>query len=199
METRVVQNVDEALIAAKAIGYPIVLKRDGFFHRTEVEAVKTDIRNDGEMKKAFQDLADTESDATQFPFLVQKYLHGVEVIAGFKKDPHMGPSVIFGIGGIFAEALDDISIRLPPLSMADAYEMIGEVKGSRILSGYRGKRKADIDALARMLVNLSRIAVDLKDRISELDMNPLFVLDEGKGVIAADIKIVLDEKPTKQV
>ena len=86
----------------------------------------------------------------------------------------MGPSVIFGIGGIFAEALDDISIRLPPLSMVDAYEMIGEVKGSRILSGYRGKSKADIDALARMLVSLSRIAVDLKDRISELDMNPAF-------------------------
>ncbi len=193
------QSVEEVLSAAKIIGYPVVLKRDGFFHRTEVEAVKTDIRNSEELNKAFQDLASVEPDTTRFPFLVQKYLHGVEVIAGFRKDPQMGPSVIFGIGGIFAEALDDISIRLPPLNMEDAYEMIREVKGSRILSGYRGGHKKDIDALARMLVNLSLIAVDFKDRISELDMNPLFVLDEGKGVIAADIKIVLDEKPVKQV
>jgi len=111
----------------------------------------------------------------------------------------MGPSVIFGIGGIFAEALDDISIRLPPLSIEDAHEMIREVKGSLLLSGYRGGRKKDIDALAQTLVNLSRFAVDFKDRISELDMNPIFVLDEGRGVKAADIKIVLDEKSAKQV
>ena len=199
VETRIARNVEEVLSAAKIIGYPVVLKRDGFFHRTEVEAVKTDIRNNEELNKAFQDLAIVEPDTTRFPFLVQKYLRGVEVIAGFRKDPQMGPSVIFGIGGIFAEALDDISIRLPPLSIEDAHEMIREVKGSLLLSGYRGGRKKDIDALAQTLVNLSRFAVDFKDRISELDMNPIFVLDEGRGVKAADIKIVLDEKSAKQV
>lgn len=199
VETRAVRNPDEALSAARAISYPIVLKRDGYFHRTEINAVKTDIRNDEELIRAFQDLASIEPDPERFPFLVQKYTHGVEVIIGLKKDPQMGQCIIFGIGGIFAEALDDLSIRLPPLNIDDARDMIQEVKGSRLLFGYRGEQKRDVDALAQSIVNLSRIAVDLKNQLTEMDINPLFVLDQGKGVKAADVKIVLDEKSIKQV
>ncbi len=198
VETQSVQKLGGVLEAAKAIGYPVVLKRDGLFHRTEVDAVKTDIRNEKELEMAFQELTGVEPDIVRFPFLVQKYVRGVETIIGSRKDPQMGTCVIFGMGGIFTEVLDDVSIRLPPLSIENAYEMIGEVKGSRLLSGYRGKQKADISALARALVSLSQMAIDLKDRVSEIDINPLFVLSEGSGVVPADIKIVLDEN-AKQV
>ncbi|MNC89067.1 hypothetical protein D3C83_49610 [compost metagenome] len=93
---------------------------------------------------------------------------------------------MFGLGGIFAEVLKDVAFRLAPVTPSAAREMIAEIKGYPVLAGARGKPPADIDALADTLVRLSALAVDLEGELAELDVNPLFVMEKGKGVIAAD-------------
>ena len=96
---------------------------------------------------------------------------------------------MFGLGGIFAEIMKDVSFRLAPVTLSMAREMIAEIKGYPLLTGARGRAHADIDALADAIVKLSALAVDLKDHVAELDINPLFVMERGKGVRAADALI----------
>ena len=122
--------------------------------------------------------------------LVQEMLRGgTEAILGITNDPLFGPAVMFGLGGIFAEIMKDVSFRLAPVTPAMAREMISEIKGYPLLTGARGRGHADVDALADAIVKLSALAVDLKDHVAELDINPLFVMEKGKGVKAADALI----------
>jgi acetyltransferase len=122
--------------------------------------------------------------------LVQEMVGGgIETIVGVTNDPLFGPAVMFGLGGIFAEVLKDVSFLLAPITPAMAREMIEEIKGYPVLAGARGKPPADVDALADALVKLSALAVDLKDSVAELDINPLIVLPKGSGVKAADALI----------
>jgi len=114
---------------------------------------------------------------------------GVEAILGVTNDPLFGPAVMFGLGGIFAEVLKDVSFRLAPVTASVAREMIEEIAGYPVLAGARGRPRADIGALVDAIVQLSALAVDLKDQVAELDINPLFVFGEGKGVKAADALI----------
>jgi acyl-CoA synthetase (NDP forming) len=104
-------------------------------------------------------------------------------------DPLFGPAVMFGLGGIFAEVLKDVAFRLAPVTPSVAREMISEIKGYPVLAGARGKPAADVDALADAIVRLSALAIDLKDHLAELDINPLFVMEKGQGVKAADALI----------
>jgi acyl-CoA synthetase (NDP forming) len=105
---------------------------------------------------------------------------------------------MFGLGGIFAEVLHDVTFRLAPVTAAAAREMISEIKGYPLLAGARGKPSADVDALAETIVRLSALAIDLKDHVAELDVNPLFVMERGMGVIAADALIRLSREGVKQ-
>ena len=108
------------------------------------------------------------------------------MILGIKRDPLFGPVVLCGLGGILVEVLNDIVIGIPPLSHDQARTMIGRLRGYAILGGVRGKPPADVDALCRALVGLSRLAVSLRERLVGLDINPLTVLSEGNGAIAVD-------------
>ena len=101
------------------------------------------------------------------------------------------------MGGIFVEVLKDISLRVTPVSQSDAEQMVKEIKGYPILQGVRGKKRADIEAVVDVLQKISRLAQDWKDTISEIDINPLIVFDEGHGVKAADALVVL-KKPAKK-
>jgi acetyltransferase len=122
--------------------------------------------------------------------LVQEMVKdGVEAILGVTNDPLFGPAVMFGLGGIFAEVLKDVSFRLAPVTPSVAREMVEEIAGYPVLAGARGRPRADIEALVDAIVRLSALAVDLKDCVAELDINPLFVFAEGKGVKAADALI----------
>ena len=114
---------------------------------------------------------------------------GVEAILGVTNDPLFGPAVMFGLGGIFAEVLKDVSFRLAPVTPSVAREMVEEIAGYPLLAGARGKARADVEALVDAIVRLSALAVDLKDHVAELDINPLFVFAQGKGVKAADALI----------
>jgi acetyltransferase len=119
--------------------------------------------------------------------LVQEMVTGgVEVIIGVSYDPQLGPTLLFGTGGVMVEVYQDVAMRHCPITPAEAHEMILEVKGAKLLQGFRGKPACDIDALADVLVKVSHLAVHLNGQLAELDINPLLVLPKGQGVKAVD-------------
>ena len=123
--------------------------------------------------------------------LVQEMVRDArEVIVGVSRDPQFGPVIMFGLGGIFVEAFKDVSFRVAPLGRTDAEEMIEEVKGNKVLKAYRGRPEADVEGIIDVLIKVSNLVTDLGDVISEIDINPLMVLNKGYGVKAADALIV---------
>jgi acyl-CoA synthetase (NDP forming) len=186
----------EALAAARRIGYPVIVKVQSpdISHKTEAQAVALGISGDDELAAAYETVlrnaASYRPNAQIEGVLVQEMMTGgVEAIVGVVNDPLFGPAVMFGLGGIFAEALKDVVFRLAPVTPSVAREMIAEIKGYALLTGARGKPPADLDALADVLLRLSALAVDLQDHLAELDINPLFVMEKGRGVKAADALI----------
>jgi acyl-CoA synthetase (NDP forming) len=122
---------------------------------------------------------------------VQKMITGgLEVIVGVKRDPTFGPLLMFGLGGVYAEALADVSFRLAPLTTADAWDMLEEVRSAKLLKGLRGAPPADRDALVDLIVRVSRLSADHPE-IAELDLNPVLVLPQGQGVMAVDVRVIL--------
>jgi acyl-CoA synthetase (NDP forming) len=187
---------EQAVAIAKKIGYPVAIKVQSpdISHKTEAKAVKLGLASDAELAAAYDEvLANAKAynaNAKIDGVLVQEMLRGgTEVILGITNDPLFGPAVMFGLGGIFAEIMKDVSFRLAPVTPAMAREMIEEIKGYPLLAGARGRANADVDALADAIVKLSALGVDLKDHVAELDINPLFVMEHGKGVKAADALI----------
>jgi len=187
---------DQALAIAKRIGYPVAIKVQSpdISHKTEARAVRLNITSDGELAIAYEEILGSarayKKDARIEGVLVQEMVRdGVEAILGISNDPLFGPAVMFGLGGIFAEVLKDVSFRLAPVTPSVAREMVEEIAGYPVLAGARGRPRADVDALVDAIMRLSALAVDLKDRVAELDINPLFVFAEGEGVKAADALI----------
>jgi acyl-CoA synthetase (NDP forming) len=186
----------EAVAFAKRMSYPVAIKIQSpdISHKTEAKAVRLDIAGEPELKAAYDEvLANARAykkNARIEGVLVQQMVKGgTEAILGVTNDPLFGPAVMFGLGGIFAEVLKDVAFRLAPVTISVAREMIAEIKAYPLLAGARGKPPADVDALADAIVRLSALAVDLKEHLAELDINPLFVMEKGKGVIAADALI----------
>ena len=189
-------SATEAASIAKRLGYPVALKVQSpdISHKTEAGAVRLGVATDTELERAYREVLQNarryRPDAIIDGVLVQEMVpDGIEAIIGATNDPLFGPAVMFGLGGIFAEVLKDVSFRLAPVTRAMAVEMIEEIKGYPLLAGARGKPPADVDALADAIARLSALVVDLKDRIAELDVNPLFVMPRGRGVKAADALI----------
>jgi acyl-CoA synthetase (NDP forming) len=189
-------SAQDAVAIAKRIGYPIAIKVQSpdISHKTEAKAVRLKIASDAELAAAYEEVTRNakayKSDARIEGVLVQEMVSdGVEAILGVTNDPLFGPAVMFGLGGIFAEVLKDVSFRLAPVTPSVAREMVQEIAGYQVLAGARGKPPADVDALVDVIVRLSALAVDLKDHVAELDINPLFVFPAGRGVKAADALI----------
>ncbi len=187
---------EQALAMANKIGYPVAIKVQSpdISHKTEAQAVRLGLASDTQLAAAYDEvLANARAYNAQAQIdgvLVQEMLGGgTEAILGISNDPLFGPAVMFGLGGIFAEVMKDVSFRLAPVTLPMAREMIAEIKGYPLLTGARGRPHADIDALADAIVKLSALAVDLKDHVAELDINPLFVMERGQGVKAADALI----------
>lgn len=183
----------QALASARRIGYPVALKVQSpdISHKTEARAVRLGIASDGELAAAYDEvLANARAynkGAHIEGVLVQQMVRdGVEAILGITNDALFGPAVMFGLGGIFAEVLKDVSFRLAPVTPSVARGMIEEIRAYPLLAGARGRPPADTDALADAIVKLSALALDLEDELAELDINPLFVMEKGKGVVAAD-------------
>ena len=189
-------SADEAVASAQQLGFPVALKimSAGIPHKTEAGGVRIGLTDAAGVRQAYQDILDN---ARQYApkahidgVLVQAMVSGgVEVIVGINNDPLFGPAIMFGLGGIFAEVLKDVSFRILPITRSEAFDMVREIKAFPILDGARGRPKADVEALVDTLVKLAALALDLKEHVAEIDINPLFVLPQGQGVFAADALI----------
>ncbi len=188
-------SADEAVRLARELGYPVALKVQSgqIMHKSDAGGVALDLTSEGDVRRAYDEiLSNARRAAPQAEIqavLVQEMVKGgVEVILGSTTDPVFGPVVMFGLGGIFVEALGDVSFRIAPLSRNDAEDMIEEIKGYRILRGIRGREPADLDAIADALLSVSRLVTDHRDAIEELDINPLVVFPRGAKAVDALIK-----------
>ena len=197
-------TVEQALVAAREIGYPVVLKVESpdIPHKTEAGALRLDIQNDAVLHLAYDEVLRNAREyapsAELTGVLVQETVSGVvEVIVGVTRDPQLGPVLLFGLGGILVELIRDVSMRVCPIALCDAEEMVDEVRGSRLLKGYRGSPGADIPALLDTLINVSDLATSLSDRVEEIDINPLAVLPEGQGVKALDALVTIKQLSTE--
>jgi acetate---CoA ligase (ADP-forming) len=195
---RLALDADEAVAIADDIGYPVVLKVQSpdIAHRSDVGGVRLDLRGADEVRAAWPSVLAAvraqRPDARIDGLLVAEQVSAVvELIAGLKVDEVFGPVVVAGAGGIFVEVLRDVSLRLPPLDETEARAMLEELRVAPLLHGARGRPPADVDAAAAALVCLGELALDLGPRLRELDVNPLLVLPEGQGVVAADALVVL--------
>ena len=187
----VVDDVKDLSKAAEDIGYPLVLKgcASEIAHKTEKDLIRVDIRNEKEARGAFEDIMNTLK-GTGAAVLVQEMVKGQrELVVGLTRDAQFGPCVMFGLGGIFTEILQDISFRVAPIEKRDALEMMGEIKGHKILEAVRGMEAADLDMLAEILIKVGQIGLD-NERIKEIDINPV-IISEGKPV-AVDALVMLE-------
>lgn len=192
----VAADAAEAEEAARRIGGKVVLKvlARHIAHKSDLGGVKVGVTAEEIRPLCEEMLANLRRASAQPPegFLVQELVRGgVEMILGFHRDPQLGPAVLLGMGGVGAELFDDTAIRLLPLTRADAEAMIRELKGYRLLTGFRGAPPCDIGALADAVLAFAEMGTALGDRLREAEVNPLFVLRQGEGVRAADGLVVL--------
>jgi len=182
-------------LKSSPLAFPVAVKVESpdVPHKTEAGAIRLNIQDLEGLKQAARDVISSassyKSDARIEGILVQEMTSGIEVIVGAVNDPTFGPTVAFGLGGVFTELLHDVTHRFAPFDAGAAREMIAEVKGAALLNGYRGRPALDVGALADALARVSLLIADHADRIAEIDVNPLFVRE--KGVVAADALIVL--------
>ncbi len=184
----VVKDEDGAAKAAKKIGYPVAIKVDSpdIIHKTDRGVVAFSLGNEQELRDEYRRVIRNAGKARVRGVLVQEHCTGVEIIIGGKRDAQFGEVVLFGLGGIFVEVFKDAAIRVTPFSRGDADRMIKEVKGYQLLKGARGQKPADIKAIASVIMSVQKMM--LSEKISELDLNPLFATPNG--VKAADFRII---------
>jgi acyl-CoA synthetase (NDP forming) len=194
-DTRLAATKDEAVAISEQIGYPIVLKISSvdITHKSDAGGVKVNLPNKAAVEEAYD--AIMTSCTAKHPnahiegIAVQGMAKaGTEVIIGMTNDPSFGPVLMFGLGGIFVEVLKDVAFRIVPLEKHDASEMINEIKGKKLLEGYRGQDPADIPFLEDILLKLSEL-VDKTEGMTEIDMNPVFAYKQGAVVV--DARIIL--------
>ena len=188
---KLIKNEEEISGLAKEINFPITMKiaSPDIIHKTDVGGVKVGIKDEKEAKAAYQEII----------FNAKKYnkeakISGIiaysmipqetEIIIGMMKDPCFGPTIMFGLGGIFVEILKDISFRILPLEERDAREMITEIKGYEILKGARGEPPRDIQAIEEVLMEVSKLTME-NPEINEIDLNPIFVFEKGLQLVDA--------------
>ncbi|MGB9660761.1 MAG: acetate--CoA ligase family protein [Moorellaceae bacterium] len=168
--------------------YPVVLKVSApdVLHKTEVGGVRLNIRSREELQLAVEEMR------ARFPgksLLIEKQQPpGLETIVGLINDATFGPSLMVGLGGIFTELYEDVSFRVLPIQETDAYEMFSELRAARIFQGFRGIR-ADLNALVRLLMNVSRLGIDLGQQIEQMDLNPVIVYADKAVVVDAKLRI----------
>jgi acyl-CoA synthetase (NDP forming) len=191
---RVVSTADEAAAAARDLGSPVALKlvSHEVVHKSELGAVLLGVDGPHAVVAGHEELVRRARAVTSAPVrvLVTPMIHGgIETVVGGFWDPQFGPVVMFGLGGIFVEALDDVVFRLAPIDRTEAEAMVGEIRGHGLFDGLRGRPRADVAALAEIIARVSALLAE-RPEIVELDLNPVFALERGAAL--ADARIVLD-------
>ncbi|VVC03776.1 Acetate--CoA ligase [ADP-forming] I subunit beta [Candidatus Burarchaeum australiense] len=188
-EFELAKGADEAARLAAKLGYPVALKvaSEKIIHKSDVGGVKLNLRDAAEVRRAYGDIAHAVGKANSGRMLVQKMAPGgVELIVGGKQDAQFGPVLAFGIGGIFVEVFKDVSLRICPIDKVEAKKMMHEIKGYPILKGMRGMKPVDEEALAELLVSVSKLMAE--NDVKELDLNP--VIAYAHGYVAVDARVI---------
>jgi acyl-CoA synthetase (NDP forming) len=194
-DTRLAATKDAAVKLSDQFGYPVVLKVSSvdITHKSDAGGVKVDLENKAEVENAFDSIMASSKAAVPTARIEGVSVQGmakpgIEVIMGMIKDPSFGPVIMFGLGGVFVEVLKDVAFRIVPIERFDAEDMINEIKGKKLLEGYRGQEPADVACLQQMLLQLSDF-VNATPEIEEIDMNPVFAYRDG--AVVADARIAL--------
>ena len=194
-DTRLATTKHQAVELSEQFGYPVVLKVSSvdITHKSDAGGVKVNLRDRAEVENAFDTIMRSCTAAVPGAKIEGVSVQGmakpgIEVIMGMIKDTSFGPVVMFGLGGVFVEVLKDVAFRIVPIEKTDAEDMIKELKGKRLLEGYRGQEPVDVAYLQQMLLRLSDF-VNATAEIEEIDMNPVFAYQDG--AVVADSRIVL--------
>jgi len=196
IDTRLARTGREAVSLAREMGFPVAMKiiSPDIVHKTDAGGVKLGLANAAQVEKAYHDImSSVRQKAPQAQIegvSVQKMARpGTELIIGMNKDEQFGPVIMFGLGGIFVEILKDVSFRLVPLTPGDAAEMVAEIKGFRLLQGFRGQEPVNISLLEDLIVKISEF-IDKNPQIKELDLNPVFGYRDSLAIV--DARIILE-------
>jgi len=199
--TELAKTEDEAVAIGKKIGFPLVIKivSPDILHKSDAGGVKVNIKDEAGIRDAYKTILANakayKADANIHGVAIQEMAPwGTETILGSVNDPSFGPTLMFGLGGIFVEVLKDVTFRVAPISLVQAEEMIGEIKSAAILAGVRGEKPRDRKVLAQTIFAYSSLVHDLEDEIKESDANPVLVYEEGAGLKVADARIILKKK-----
>ncbi|NVM20810.1 MAG: acetate--CoA ligase family protein [Desulfobacterales bacterium] len=198
-ESRIARTTKEAVKAASEVGYPVVMKiaSPDVLHKSDMGGVRVGIENEAMAKDAFFHITSNmqlrQPRARILGVMVQEMIsQGREVILGITRDIQFGPMIMFGLGGIYVEVLKDVAFRIAPLSVEEADAMIRDIRSFPLLRGVRGEPAADIEGIRDALLRLSQMAIDFPE-IIEADINPLLVCPEGRGAVAVDARITIQE------
>ncbi len=196
-DTLMATTADEATAAASTVGFPVAVKLSSstIIHKTDVGGVKLDLESEIAVKRAFNDiksgLSKTGRQHEMEGVTVQHMINGgIETIVGVTLDPSFGPLIMFGLGGVYAELIKDVAVRLHPLTDSDARELVRSIKMSNLLDGFRGSPPSDTESLEDLLLRLSALVEDIP-QIAELDFNPVKVMPRGEGYWIVDARIML--------
>jgi acetyltransferase len=204
LRSKMVRDAAEGVAAACEIGFPVVLKivSPDIVHKVDVGGVRLNLESETEVRDAYAELlqrvTSAKNDVEIWGVLVQEMVRGgKETILGMKRDPHFGALLMFGLGGIYVEVLKDVTFRIAPIRELGAKNMIENIKGIKLLMGYRGEPASDLDAIAESLLRLSQLVTDFPE-IEEMDINPLIVLPAGSGARVVDARILIadEQAPT---
>ncbi len=197
-DSRLVQTIEEAQEAAHRIGYPIVLKvaSPDILHKTEGRVVKLGIDSDEELEAGYEEVLSNAKknfpEAQIMGVTVYRMVRSsIEFALGAKRDPIFGPIIMFGLGGIYIEVFNDFRIRLAPVSIEEAHEMIKKIKSYELLTGYRNTQKFDLESIATAISGLSSLMLDFPE-IKEVDINPIRLAKKNGGILALDAKVIFD-------
>ncbi|MQY38003.1 Protein lysine acetyltransferase Pat [Streptomyces sp. RB17] len=192
---QLVTSAAAAVRAAAQVGYPVVMKASGarIAHKTELGLVKIGLTSASQVRDAYRELTDIaryEGVPLDGILVCQMVEQGVEMVLGMTHDDLFGPTVTVGLGGVLVEVLHDAAVRVPPFGEDQARAMVGELRGRALLDGVRGRPPADREALVEVILRVQRMALELGEFVSELDINPLLVLPRGQGAVALDALVV---------
>ena len=196
-KSKLAKNAAEAAEAAKIIGFPVVMKivSPQITHKSDAGGVRINLSDEAEVEAAFAEIAanarkyDAKADINGC-LVVEMVRGGKEIIIGCKQEPGMGPMLMLGMGGIYVEILKDVTFRLAPVTAQEARGMIDSIKTKKLLEGVRGEKPSDLDGLAECIQRVSQMVTE-NERIRELDMNPVLVMEKGKGCRILDVRMGL--------
>jgi len=196
-QSALAKTEQEAVKIAKKIGYPVVLKivSPQIIHKSDAGGVKVNIQNDKDARSAFKEIIKNakkynKNAVIKGVLVVEMVKGGKEMIIGSKQEPGFGPVLMLGMGGIYVEILKDVTFRLAPVTDKEAEDMITSIKTKKLLEGVRGEKPSDLAKLSECIQRLSQLVTDFTE-IKELDMNPVLVMEKGKGCKILDVRIGL--------